>query len=72
MAEGRRLISAQFGVELPPKLSWTDKSAGGKGPLEVSDPTNPCNRTVANAGSEQLRLRRAKAEKLPWMETPLV
>lgn len=38
--------------------------------MEVSDPANPCSRTVANAGSEQLGLCRAKAEKLRSMETP--
>lgn len=68
MAEGRRLISTHFGVTLPPNLSWTYKSAGGKGPVEVSDLANPWIRTVANIGSGQLGLCRAKAEKLPRME----
>jgi len=69
VAEGRRLISAQFGVELPLNLSWTHKNGGGKGPVEVSDPANPWRRAVANAGSEHMGLCRAKAEKLPRMET---
>lgn len=58
MAQGRSLISAQFGVELPPK-----ESAGEKGPVDFSDSANLWSRIVAKAGSEQLRLANVKGWK---------
>lgn len=59
MSQGRRLILAQFGVELPLK-----ESAGEKGPVAVSDSASLWSRIVAKAGSEQLRLDNLKGWKL--------
>lgn len=58
MAQGRRLILAQFGVELPLK-----ESAGEKGPMAVSDSASLWSRIVAKAGSEKLRLENLKGWK---------
>lgn len=57
MTQGRRLISAQFGVELPLK-----GSAGKKRPVAVSDSASLWSR-IAKAGSEQLRVENLKGWK---------
>lgn len=58
MAQGRSLISAQFGVELPSK-----ESDGEKWPVVVSDSANLWSRIITKAGSEQLRLENLKGWK---------